>query len=122
MRDDPGRPRDILDAICAVEKYVERGRAEFDQSELIQVWIVHHLQVIGEAARGLTGQLRIDHPEVPWVDIIAMRNLLVHKYFGIDLQEIWDTAVNDLPALRKRVEVMMRLGEDSGAGSGDPSV
>ena len=122
MRDDPGRLRDILDAICAVEKYVERGRAEFDQSELIQVWIVHHLQVIGEAARGLTGQLRIDHPEVPWVDIIAMRNLLVHKYFGIDLQEIWDTAVNDLPALRKRVEVMMRLGEDSDAGSGDPSV
>ena len=103
-------------------KYVERGRTEFDQSELIQVWIVHHLQIIGEAARGLSGRLRTDHPEVPWVDIIAIRNLLVHEYFGIDLQEIWDTAVNDLPALRKRVEVMMRLDEDSDAGRGDPSV
>ena len=103
-------------------KYVEKGRTEFDQSELIQVWIVHHLQIIGEAARGLSGRLRTDHPEVPWVDIIAIRNLLVHEYFGIDLQEIWDTAVNDLPALRKRVEVMMRLDEDSDAGRGDPSV
>ena len=54
MRDDRGRLRDILEAIGRVQHYVQKGREEFDQNELHQVWIVHHLQIIGEAARGLS--------------------------------------------------------------------
>jgi len=53
VRDDPGRLRDILDAIDRVEQYVEKGREEFEQNELLQIWIVHDVQIIGEAARGL---------------------------------------------------------------------
>ena len=116
MRDDPGRLRDILDAIDRVEQYVEKGRKEFEENELHQIWIVHHVQIIGEAARGLSRELRSANPQVPWADVIAMRNILIHEYFGIDLQEVWDTAVNDLPKLREQVEGMLRSAENADTG------
>jgi len=116
VRDDSERLQDILDAIHQVERYLEKGRAEFDSNELIQVWLLHHLQVIGEASRGLSRRLRSAHPEVPWPDIIGFRHLVVHQYFGIDLQEVWDTAVNDLPPLKKQVEEILRsLGGSNAA-------
>jgi uncharacterized protein with HEPN domain len=107
VRDDAGRLRDILDAIDKVGAYAEKGRHEFEEEELVQVWIVHHIQVIGEAARGLSPELRATHPEVPWSDVVAMRNLLVHEYFGIDLREVWDTAVNDIPPLRAQIQKIL---------------
>jgi uncharacterized protein with HEPN domain len=110
VRDDTGRLRDILEAIHRIDRHVQKGRHEFDEDELIQVWIVHHLQIIGEAARGLSSDFRSTHPEVPWTDVVAMRNLLVHEYFGVDLQEVWETTVNDLPRLREFVEKMLRSG------------
>ena len=108
MRDDPGRLRDILEAIAKIQVYVQEGRERFDETELHQVWIVHHLQIIGEAARALSKEVRDAHPKVPWSDVIGMRNILVHEYFSVDLDEIWDTAVNDLPSLRLQVEEMLR--------------
>jgi uncharacterized protein with HEPN domain len=71
------------------------------------VWVVYHLQIIGEAARSMSQALRVAHPEIPWTDVIAMRNLLVHEYFGVDLEEVWSTAVNDLPLLRPKVAAML---------------
>ncbi|MGA2327116.1 MAG: HepT-like ribonuclease domain-containing protein [Bryobacteraceae bacterium] len=85
MRDDAGRLQDTLGAIDKVRDYVEKGREEFEHSELYQVWVVHHLQIVGEAARGLSSALRAANADVPWLDVIALRNLLVHEYFGIDL-------------------------------------
>ena len=107
MRDDDGRLRDILEAIDKIAAYTRKGREEFEGSELVQVWIVHQIQVVGEAARGLSENLRDQHPEVPWSDVIGMRNILVHEYFGIDLQEVWDTAVNDIPRLRPLIELAL---------------
>ena len=107
MRDDAGRLKDILDAIDRVGAYAGKGHREFEENELVQVWIVHHIQVIGEAARGLSPELRAAHPEVPWSDVVAMRNLLVHEYFGIDLREVWDTAVNDIPPLRAQIQKIL---------------
>ncbi len=74
---------------------------------MLQVWVVHHLQIIGEAARSTSQALRVAHPEIPWASVIAMRNLLVHEYFGIDIEEVWSTAVNDVPLLRPEVEAML---------------
>jgi uncharacterized protein with HEPN domain len=117
VRDDRECLRDILDAIHQVERYLGRGRGKFDADELVQVWLLHHPQIIGEAARGLSRGLRAAHPEVPWADIMAFRNLLVHEYFGIDLQEVWDTALNDLPPLKRQVENILQMqgGSDAAA-------
>jgi uncharacterized protein with HEPN domain len=84
MRDDRERLLDIQESIVHIERYTSQGRAAFDQDELIQTWVVHHLQIIGEASRGISQSLRDKYPAVPWTKIIGMRNILVHLYFGID--------------------------------------
>ncbi len=114
MRDDGERLRDILDAIEKVEKYAARGREALDRDELVQTWIVHHVQVIGEAARRVSDALQQCHPEIQWAGIIAMRNVLVHDYFGIDLGEVWSAVERDLPDLKRKVEaILQELGEES---------
>jgi uncharacterized protein with HEPN domain len=104
MRDPQERLRDILDAITRIERYAARGRDAFDQDELIQVWIVHHLQIIGEAAAQLGRNFHDAHPAVPWPQIVAMRNILVHEYFGVDLREVWNAVERDLPGFKRTIE------------------
>jgi len=108
MRDERERLRDILEAIAQVEKYAARGRAAFEHDELVQTWTLHHLQIIGEAARGLSDTLKANHPEVVWPEIIAMRNILVHDYFGVDMNEVWSVVERDLPGLKIKVEAILK--------------
>jgi uncharacterized protein with HEPN domain len=77
MRDDRERLRDIVGAIESVEKYASRGFEIYFRDELIQVWIVQHIQIVGEAAANLSVELRDWHADIPWSDIVAMRNVLV---------------------------------------------
>lgn len=74
MRDPTERLRDILEAIVRIERYAARGREAFERDELIQLWIVHHLHVIGEAAVQLGRDFHAAHPELPWPQIVAMCN------------------------------------------------
>jgi uncharacterized protein with HEPN domain len=103
VRDDRERLSDILDAIDAIERKIVLDKKAFSQDEMIQVWVVHHIQIIGEAAAGLSKELRERHADIPWADIISMRNVLVHHYFGIDYEQIWDTVMIDIPALKKEI-------------------
>ena len=66
MRDDTQMLLDIIEAIDRIERYASRGRDAFESDELVQNWIVNHLQVIGEAARSLSVDLRDSNKEVPW--------------------------------------------------------
>jgi len=84
-----------------------RGKDTFIGDELLQVWIVYHIQIIGEAANHISDSLRDQHPDVPWPDIVGMRNVLVHQYFGIDLVQIWDTVRIDLPILKAKIRTIL---------------
>jgi len=108
MRDDRLLLLDILEAIAHIEEQAAKGKEAFLLDKLIQVWMRHHLQIIGEAAANLTQELRAQHPHAPWSDAIAMRNVLVHEYFGIDLEIIWDTVSRNLPRLKRDVEGILR--------------
>ncbi len=107
MRDARARLQDILTAIEQIEKYRAHGRAAFDQDELIQVWMVHHLQIIGEATAQLGRDFHEAYPYASWAQIVAMRNILVHQYSGVDLNEIWNAVEHDVPALRQAVERLL---------------
>jgi uncharacterized protein with HEPN domain len=107
MRDDRGRLLDILEAITRIERHVGRGREAFDRDELIQTWVVHHLQIIGEACRAVSAAFVRQHPEIPWPRIIGMRNILVHHYFGIDLDAVWGACLVDLPPLKTRIQAIL---------------
>ena len=88
MRDESVRLWDILEAIERIEKHTYEGQAAFVQNELIQTWVVHHIEIIGEACRSLSNEFQARHTGIPWSDIIGMRNILVHHYFGIDLDAV----------------------------------
>ncbi len=107
MRDPKERLHDILDALNHIERYTSRGREAFEREELIQVWVVHHLQIIGEAAVRLGRDFHAAHPGVPWARIVAMRNVLVHEYFGVDLNELWNVVHRDLKPIRALVEQLL---------------
>ena len=108
MRRDIERLQDVLEAVDRIQKHAARGREAFNQDELLQVWVIHHLEIIGEASRGLSDELRGRHPSVPWSEIIGMRNILVHDYFGLNLDEVWSAVERDLPALKGQVEAILR--------------
>ena len=109
MRDDRERLLDIQEAIERIERYTQRGKEAFEQDELVQNWVMSHLQIIGEASRALSEDLRVRHSEVPWRAIIGMRNILVHHYFAIDLNVVWAAIQQDLPSLKSALAAM--LGE-----------
>ena len=84
MRSERERLLDIIEAIERIEKYAAKGRGAFVDDELIQNWMVHHITIIGEACRSLPDDFQARYANVPWADIIGMRNILVHHYFGVD--------------------------------------
>ena len=104
MRDDNERLLDIQEALQNIFKYSIRGKYAFETDELIQSWIIRHLQIIGEASSQISDAFRDNHPEIPWPKIIGMRNILVHNYFGIDTAIIWATIENELPDLKNHIE------------------
>ena len=108
MRDPKERLRDMLEAIAAIERYLDRGRADFEQDELLQGWFVRNLQIVGEATRALPDDVRALAPDIEWPKIIGMRNVLVHGYFDIDTDLVWDAASRDAPALKPRIETLLQ--------------
>ena len=111
MRDLRDRLQDILDAIGQIEIEQAKGRDAFDGSALIQVWMVHHLMIIGEAVRGIDPAIRQRYPSVPWRQIAGMRNILVHDYFRINHEIVWETVEKHVPSLKSEVErILQALG------------
>jgi uncharacterized protein with HEPN domain len=110
VRDDRERLLDILDAIERIERRATAGGAAFQSDELLQVWIVHHLEIIGEACRGLSQDFRQLHQEYDWLDPVRMRNVLSHQYFEIDLDAVWSAVEQDLPELKLVVENALGVG------------
>lgn len=108
MRDPRERLQDILEAIEHIERYAIRGRKAFEKDELIQNWFVRHLQNIGEAVRALTPDILAKAPDIPWAKIMGMRHILVHDYFTVDTEVVWDVIERDLPDLKRKVEAILR--------------
>jgi uncharacterized protein with HEPN domain len=109
VRDDRERLEDILEAIERIEKYAVRGPAALDSDELLQTWVVHHLMIVGEACRALSGEFRTGHPEEVWVLAAGLRNVIVHEYFGMDLEVVWRVIERDLPALKQKVQEILAV-------------
>ena len=111
MRDDRAKLQDIIEAAESVEKYAARGRIAFEEDELIQTWILHHLQVIGEAVRSLSPAFRERYPDEIWTRAVGMRNILVHRYFAVDADAIWEAVGGSLSYIKQKAQAIL-AGEE----------
>ena len=108
MRPDELYLRDILAASAAIERFlkgVEQSR--FMDDELLQSAVLQKLTVIGEAAARVSSELRAAHPEVEWQVAASLRNIVVHAYFAVDWSTIWQTAIQDVPLLARKVAPLL---------------
>jgi len=108
MRQDSERLRDILEAIERIEQQADRGELVFEEDEMVQVWIAYHLQIIGEAARATSAELKNRYSNLPWEQAIGLRNVLVHEYFRINTDIVWAVVEDDLPSLKQQIEVVLQ--------------
>lgn len=98
----------ILNSIERIEEYTEgMGKEDFSSSNLVQDGTIRQIEIIGEATKSLSKDLREKNPQVPWSDIAGMRDRLIHHYFGINLEDVWHTVKVDIPTLKD--EILMIL-------------
>lgn len=108
MRTDKERLQDILQAIQEIEVYKVQGRSSFEKNKLIQSGILYQLIIIGEATGDIDKNLREQYANIPWKNIIGMRDILAHQYFKIDLNIVWLTIDKKLPELKINIQAMLK--------------
>jgi len=98
--EDRVRIEHMLEAACDVRAYMAgRSRTDLDQDSMLRRAVMNAIQQIGEAAASIGEEGRSRVPELPWGQIVAMRHVIVHVYWGIDLNRVWMTATSDIPQL-----------------------
>jgi uncharacterized protein with HEPN domain len=102
---DAVRLRHIVDAAREALAFVEeRSRADLNTDHMLSLALVRLLEIIGEAARGVSPAVRQSHPEIAWSKMAGMRDRLIHGYFDVNLDIVWETVTQDLPGLIAGVE------------------
>ncbi len=105
QKDDAVYVGHMLDmARQARELVAGRTRADYDADVTLRLALAHLVQNIGEAARRVSPQLQKAHPDIPWRNIVGIRHKVVHDYFYVDYDIIWDVVTADLPGLMSRLE------------------
>jgi uncharacterized protein with HEPN domain len=106
---DEVRLRHILDAIIFIETFsAQKIKEDIFTNFMYRFSIERQLEIIGEAANNLSPEFIKSNPDVPWPQIISFRNLIVHEYFGLDLELIWDVVVNHIPSFKIQVQRILK--------------
>ena len=97
--------RHILENIEKIEDFSKGiSKEELKNDELRKYAIVRAIEIIGEAVKNLSSEFKEKHKDIPWKEIIGTRDIMIHKYFGVDLEVVWDIISNNLPDLKKKLK------------------
>jgi len=107
-KNDEIRLRHVLDAAREAVAFTEnRSRDDLDKNRMLSLSLVRLLEVIGEASRGISEEFRTVHPEIAWKKMAGMRDRLIHGYFDVNLDIVWETVTEDLPPLVIQIEKVL---------------
>lgn len=104
---------DILESMTKIDTYTEG--VEFDSFSFNPMMIdavIRNLEIIGEASRNVSEDIRNKFPEIPWKQMIGLRNILIHEYFGVDESIVWQIIKNNLPDTKQSIEEAIREAGD----------
>lgn len=111
-KDDSIYLNHILDSIERIEAYTEgMEKDDFFSNNLVQDGTIRQIEIIGEAAKNLSKDLRDNNPQIPWSDIAGMRDRLIHHYFRVNIEAVWDTVKVDIPALKDEILMILDVLE-----------
>ncbi len=115
---DRSRLEHILQSIQRINRYVEgKDFDDFVKDDMMYYAVVKNIEILGEASNMLTEEFRSKHPDTPWKLVSGMRNYIVHEYFQVDNNVVWDVVTHDLPSLEQQVTVYLHEFESEA----DPS-
>jgi uncharacterized protein with HEPN domain len=101
--------QDILESVANItEDTAGLSEKEFSQTRIVQQAVIRNIEIIGEAAQQLPDEFKTRYPTIPWRKSVAMRNKIIHEYFGLKLAVVWKTIQKDLPELKKELEQVVK--------------
>ena len=110
QKDDLIRLKHMVDAAKEARSFAfDKKRSDLDGNRQLTLALVEDIEIIGEAASKVSQETKTNYPAIPWLDIINMRNRLIHAYFDVDFEVVWDTVTKDLPPLLSEIEKIVRF-------------
>jgi uncharacterized protein with HEPN domain len=108
--------RDLLDAIEKVQTFIkDLDYEDFKKDDKTKFAVIRALEIIGEATKHISDEVRVRYPEVPWKEMAGMRDVLAHDYFGVDEETVWLTAKEKIPQLKPSIEkILAETGNEKG--------
>jgi uncharacterized protein with HEPN domain len=95
---------DLVNAVNKIERYTKNLHyEEFTDNEMAVDAVIRNFEVIGEAVNNIPDEVKKKYPDVEWSEAVGFRNVLIHNYFGLDLEAVWDTIKKNIPDLKKHV-------------------
>ena len=111
MKDDRLYLQHMLERCQRIARFIRPGREVFTASEELQDAVIRNLEVIGEAAKRVSPESRARLPEVDWKAVCGMRDVLIHDYMGVDLEEVWNVVTSEVPRLEAMLERFLAAGQ-----------
>ena len=93
--------RHIYDAIERIEDYTKDiKKAQFKENKMMQAAVIREIEIIGEASKRINEEFKLQYTQVPWKQMAGMRDKVIHDYFGVDIEIVWNTINKDIPLLK----------------------
>jgi uncharacterized protein with HEPN domain len=98
----------ILECIITIEEYTVEGKKAFFAARIIQDAVIRNLEIIGEATKKISQGIRDQYSDIPWREMAGMRDVLIHEYFGVDLNIIWNVVESELPKIKSKMTAVLQ--------------
>lgn len=103
MKDDKIYLISIQESIENIQEYTKNGLEEFMRTKIIQDAVIRNLEIVGEATKKISKELRSSRTDIPWREITGLRDVLIHDYMGVDLRIVWNIVEKELPKLKEKI-------------------